>query len=383
MAAIDLCWEQWRTLSAPQECRLLREAAAQRALPPAARLRLAALLNQLDAFGETIAVLEAIPPHSRSPSEQALLIEAWFGRRDAGDLERALENARKAGLPVEEGRALLALGEQEQGEACLREVLRRDPGDVAALRRLGVHLLRGGEVAAALSLTAGLLAGGVRHAQLLSLRAAALAAGGSTQQARDLLGLEQFTAELSLPLPPEWNAALAGELLASHALRERRHGVASVATWRIDSLTAGSGPLARHLCGAILDVIRTYCAALPDSSHPWLGARPAAAQVRAWCVITGGDGHERWHMHPYGWMSGVFYVAVPGEVEAGESAAGCLEVGLDDLLIPPESSVAVGSRLVRPRAGKAVLFPSHCSHRTFPHASPGRRIAVAFDVVPT
>ena len=100
-------------------------------------------------------------------------------------------------------------------------------------------------------------------------------------------------------------------------------------------------------------------------------------------MITEGPGFEEWHVHQHGWLSGVYYVAVPEAVAHGDGEAGCLAFGLPDELIGKDAADAYGVEIARPRAGLSMLFPSHVYHRTFPHATRENRICLAFDLWPT
>jgi tetratricopeptide (TPR) repeat protein len=115
----------------------------------------------------------------------------------------------------------------------------------------------------------------------------------------------------------------------------------------------------------------------PDPAHPTLG-RSRAAPVRfagSWSVRLAGGGHHSSHFHPEGWLSSAFYVALPGEAQGHEGwlQLGGLreELGFD---MPP-------TRLIEPKPGRLVLFPSTMWHGTVPFAA-GERLSVAFDVAP-
>jgi len=113
----------------------------------------------------------------------------------------------------------------------------------------------------------------------------------------------------------------------------------------------------------------------PDPAHPTLGKR-RDAPVRfsgSWSVRLTGAGFHANHFHPEGWLSSAFYLAVPeaaagqeGWLKLGEPQA---DLGLD---LPP-------TRLIEPRPGRLVLFPSTMWHGTVPFAA-GERLTVAFDV---
>jgi uncharacterized protein (TIGR02466 family) len=98
-------------------------------------------------------------------------------------------------------------------------------------------------------------------------------------------------------------------------------------------------------------------------------------------VVLENQGHQIPHIHPSAWMSGVYYVSVPDSVAAStESTAGWIEFGQ-----PPDhyhGKTPPQLTLVKPQAGFLVLFPSYFYHRTIPFDAAGRRISIAFDVLP-
>ena len=150
----------------------------------------------------------------------------------------------------------------------------------------------------------------------------------------------------------------------------------------IDACDAGRAePEIRRLRAAILDAVAGHVAQLPpaDPRHPLLRHRPERLRFAgAWSVrLTGsGGGRHTNHIHPQGWISSAFYVAVPPEAERGAAPAGWLtlgeaphELGID---LPP-------LRQIEPRPGRLVLFPSLMWHGTVPFGA-GERLTVAFDI---
>jgi len=116
-----------------------------------------------------------------------------------------------------------------------------------------------------------------------------------------------------------------------------------------------------------------------DPSHPFLGRNTGRIAFPAsWSVRLRSAGNHVSHMHPAGWMSSAYYVSLPAEVADG-SAGGCLTFGVPDaalkLDLPP-------CRVVRPKEGRLVRFPSFLWHGTTPFASEQARLTVAFDMVP-
>lgn len=135
-------------------------------------------------------------------------------------------------------------------------------------------------------------------------------------------------------------------------------------------------PEIRALRAAIVAAVARHVAQLPpaDPGHPTLGV-PRGRRVRfsgAWSVRLTGGGHHANHIHPAGWFSSALYVALPDAPEpAGWLTLGVpqAELGID---LPP-------IRLIEPRPGRLVLFPSTLWHGTVPFEA-GERLTVAFDV---
>ena len=95
--------------------------------------------------------------------------------------------------------------------------------------------------------------------------------------------------------------------------------------------------------------------------------------------MLAGEGYQAQHMPPSGWLSGVYYVAVPKIAGEGGND-GWIEFGQPG----PEYhfSAEPDLRLVKPEPGMMVMFPSYMFHRTIPFQSDETRISIAFDVVP-
>ena len=146
-------------------------------------------------------------------------------------------------------------------------------------------------------------------------------------------------------------------------------------------LEASPGPVA-DLMEWVNERVRDYLVSLPmDSSHPYLAWQPDQWDMVAWGVIIQAGGYQRSHLHPDGWISGVYYVAVPESVQDGsDNGAGCLEIGrpTDDFC----AGAVFPTRILRPRPGTVHLFPSFLWHRTLPYQSKEERICIAFDVLP-
>jgi tetratricopeptide (TPR) repeat protein len=137
-------------------------------------------------------------------------------------------------------------------------------------------------------------------------------------------------------------------------------------------------PVIQQLRSAIANAVQRHIDQLPavDPKHPLL--RQQRAPIRfsgAWSVRLTGGGHHANHTHPQGWLSSALYVSLPDEVEAGDGQSGWLALGE-----APELGVDLDPiRVVEPKPGRLVLFPSTMWHGTRPFGS-GERLTVAFDV---
>ncbi len=172
--------------------------------------------------------------------------------------------------------------------------------------------------------------------------------------------------------------ALAERLRALHHARhapfeQSMRGGTQTEGW----LLSREEPELRRLRAALEQAIATHIAALPppDPRHPTL--REPRGRVRftgSWSVRLTGGGHHVNHVHSEGWFSSACHIALPPE----EGDAGALTLG------EPPCELGLGlppSRVIRPVAGRVVLFPSTMWHGTAPFAA-GERLTVAFDVRP-
>jgi hypothetical protein len=360
------------------------------------RERLAALLTLADAFDEIVGLLSAAP--DRSFLEEIMLAQGGLAletpegaalARTAADralLIAASDPARSSALAAR-AKAEMRLGEAAAARASLDDALLLDPANKDACKRIAALELAEGSAEDLLELTDRLAAKGVAHSRLFAARALAQARSGDIAAARETIGFEAFHHAAELAPPPGWssisafNAALAEELLVHPALRYERYGTASELTWRIDAPATGDAPHVRLLLDQISAAIRSHLERIAPADHPWVRARPASALLRSWCVITESDGYETWHVHQFGWLSGVYYVRVPEAISSGTGPGGCLSFGLPDELAGPEAA-NYAAQLVRPAEGLMLAFPSHAYHRTFPHGTGEKRICLAFDLRP-
>jgi uncharacterized protein (TIGR02466 family) len=114
--------------------------------------------------------------------------------------------------------------------------------------------------------------------------------------------------------------------------------------------------------------------------HPYLMRNTGGAKmVGCWSVRLQRGGFHVNHLHPQGWISSAYYVALPAETADPDAMHGWLKLGEPRMPTPG----AVPARFEEPRVGRLVLFPSYMWHGTTPIVGDEPRLAVAFDAVPS
>jgi tetratricopeptide (TPR) repeat protein len=179
----------------------------------------------------------------------------------------------------------------------------------------------------------------------------------------------------------EFNNALAQHVCSHPTLvYEKSHTATREGRHSGDLLREPKGPIGALeilINGAVEDYLR----ALPEvPGHPIAATAPKNWQLNVWSVVLEGAGHQIPHIHESGWLSGVYYAKVPDAVSASpDKAAGWIEFGRPLALYCAKPSPAV--RLIQPREGLMVLFPSYFFHSTIPTGCLDTRVSIAFDVI--
>ena len=116
-----------------------------------------------------------------------------------------------------------------------------------------------------------------------------------------------------------------------------------------------------------------------DSALPYFAVRPTDWRYDILGVVLRHTGRQRPHVHPNGFLSGVYY---PADLAANSGDAGAIVFGHSTIVGPDGGFLAPKEPLVvRPFAGLMVLFPSYFWHHTIAFAGQRERISVAFDVI--
>lgn len=179
---------------------------------------------------------------------------------------------------------------------------------------------------------------------------------------------------------PDYAAEIAQTLAALHVTRAAP-GNQSVrlGTQTTGALFARQEPALRDFRDAILEAVnRAVSQFSHDPAHPFTGAVPDPIEVRgSWSVrLTNAGGHHAAHFHSEGWASSAYYARLPDITRDDAGDEGCIAFGAP----PVDWNLGLGPRrVVRPRVGTLVLFPSFMWHNTVPFTAAGERLTAAFD----
>lgn len=239
------------------------------------------------------------------------------------------------------------------------------------------HLLRAGRPEAASAFAERWRARDPDHAFVPYLSAAWRLTGDARWQALEgdprLIGIYDLGDALpSLPALAERLRSL--HLALHHPLDQSLRG----GTQTDGPLFSRIEPEIRALRAAIVAAVEQHVAQLPppDPANPTLISRRAPIRFAgSWSVRLTDAGFHVNHVHPHGWLSSAFYVSLPEAAMGGPDHAGWLSLGeATELGLELEPI-----RIVEPKPGRLVLFPSTMWHGTRPFAA-GERLTVAFDV---
>ncbi len=333
-------------------------------------------------------VLAVEPEHPAALGSLGMLHHAMGQPREALRLlEQALAVAPEAaGLWMNRGAVERALGADAEAIAAHERAIALAPDLADACYNLCDLHLAAGRAEAAVRTCEQRLAHAPADWRALAFKAHALEAAGRTADADRLLDHRRFRRTFELKPPKGYptlagfNRALADHILRHPTLERDPPGRSTRNGYHTGELFRGKqGPMAgfRRLVDKALG---QYRARLPrDPDHPFVAAAPRRLALSSWALVLESGGHEVAHIHPRGWLSGVYYVALPVGIGAEDPArAGWLEFGRPtaelSLPIPPRV------QQVAPKEGRLYLFPSYFYHGTIPFTANRPRICISFDV---
>ncbi|MBL8536350.1 MAG: tetratricopeptide repeat protein [Hyphomonadaceae bacterium] len=396
------------------------------AIAPAHAFTRGTVLSNLTRAEEAEAVFyEAVRRWPQNVNAHRALANCRWMRGDAvgftRDFEVAVrENRDAVAMRVACADLLRRADERERAEELLREGLAHAPNDIALSASLGVLLDEMDRTGEGLPYLRAAVAAAPASTQIRGNLACALMRLGRGDEAlreiepsrlaqplnqewicyetmalrqigspryRELCDYDLMVRAYDMPTPPgfaniaAFNEALAASLnklhiLAAHPLDQSLRGGSQTSR----SLLHVDDPEVRAYLAALHEPIHAYMDAMgkPDPSHPWSGRKTGAYRlVGSWSVKLKPDGYHINHLHPAGWISSAYYVQVPDVVETGEGRQGWIKFGEPRWPTPG----CTAEKIVRPVAGRLVLFPSYMWHGTIPFSA-GERMTAPFDALP-
>ncbi|HEX4078506.1 MAG TPA: tetratricopeptide repeat protein [Rhizomicrobium sp.] len=312
-----------------------------------------------------------------------------------GEFEPAREAFRRAAalLPrsvtPHDGLALV-LARLNEFDAAIAEhemVLRMEPDNAHGWRNYAQTLLAAGDARKAL-VAAERAVGLEPESQIalaiwgLALRALGDPREESMNDVERLVRIYEIGAPEGYGSMEDFNRELNAWLDRLH--RDRRECIDQtlrMGTQTLDNLF-GTGHAPVELLRARIDeAVADYVKQMPDDAdHPLYRRRRNAFDYSAsWSSRLHDCGYHTNHVHPRGWISSAYYVAVPDAVEDSIAKQGWIKFGEPNL---PSGIADPVRRAVQPRPGTLVLFPSYLWHGTVPFRSAHARTTIAFDAVP-
>ena len=299
--------------------------------------------------------------------------------------EQALRiNPHHANALYSLGSAQRALGRAKEAITSITRSLEIEPGAVEVRANLAALLLENHDPVAALDQCEACLRAQPGDRLAIGYKAIALQHMEEFERARQWLALERLINTETLAVPDSYDSlkafnAVLAQHIRQHPTLEQEH--TSKATRNGlqtgDLLTSPKGPFGVFE-KTIKDAIKRYL--IEHRGHPHFSNGPQTWRIDMWGVVLNTAGHQSAHMHPGGWVSGVYYVELPSQIDAIASA-GWIEFGRPPVELGRVSESEL--RVIRPEVGKLVLFPSYVFHQTVPFISNQQRISVAFDVLST
>ncbi|MBX7197785.1 MAG: hypothetical protein K1X51_00240 [Rhodospirillaceae bacterium] len=261
-----------------------------------------------------------------------------------------------------------------------------DPEDFGPANNLLPALLEARQYRDVLEHADTLLAARPGHSTSLAYKHIALGELGRTDELAALSDMALLVRE-ELPLPPGYaNRAAFHQALAAEIAREPTLAYQRNTTrfgYQTDDVGYARTPALQALNAALSGVVRRRAAAArANPAHPFHSAAPRDFRLYSWGVILREKGYQAPHFHPHGWLSGVYYIAVPGDItETDPARAGWIEFGRGDERWN-QPSTAMPTTQLRPTEGALFTFPSYFWHSTRPLRTDQARISYAFDVIP-
>ncbi|HUJ03972.1 MAG TPA: tetratricopeptide repeat protein [Rhizomicrobium sp.] len=285
------------------------------------------------------------------------------------------------------GMVLARAGDFEAAIARHEMALRLEPQNAHALRNFAETLIRAGDAKKALEAAEKARAIEPNHQAAIAIWSVAAELAGDPR-AGELNDFENFVQVFELEPPAgfdsmeHFNADLNAYLDALH--RDKREVVDQTlrgGTQTQDDLFGKRHAPVEALRARIDQAIKIYIGRMKENAdHPLLRRKRAGFKYSSsWSSRLSDCGFHINHVHPKGWISSAYYVAVPDAVSDEKEKQGWIKFGEPYFDAGLKNPIR---RSVQPKPGTLVLFPSYMWHGTIPFRSREQRTTIAFDAVP-
>lgn len=355
---------------------------------------LGTVLIELGEFGGAIASLQTAV--AAAPESGEAYANLGTALKHAGRMEEAVAALEQAAVllpgsadaPFNLGMALMQSGRHHEAEVAYRLAMSLAPDMPRLYPSIGSTLMALGRHEEALDLCDAYLERIPAERSVLAFKAVLLEEMGRDEEAVFLADYDRLIHAVDINVPEEYgslsafNAALLDHVLSHPSLVVAPTSHATVKGRHTGNLLVDpKGPFAEFET-ILWRAAQEYQDKNPvDAAHPYLANPPDLGGLVVWSVVMETRGHQVAHIHPSGWLSGVYYADLPDIVDQETTDhEGWIEFGEP----PPDFPVtkAQHTKLFKPKLGRLFLFPSYCYHRTVPYSTDERRVSIAFDFLP-
>jgi tetratricopeptide (TPR) repeat protein len=279
------------------------------------------------------------------------------------------------------GGALRALGQHADAVAAFDRALAIDPAYVPALAGKAATQLAAGDPAAALVVCETCRRIAPHRQQAIAYGALALQELGRTAEARAINDYDRLISITHLEPADGGDIGLLhrdliGAIRADPTLTLEPGEYLTQGGRLTANLLTHPSPVIARFAESLRRTIDRYLASIPaEPGHPFLSRIPQRYDLKLRATLLRAGGWHPEHLHEHEWLSGVYYLEMPPDMA---DHGGWIEFGRPDYALPADTKLEF--RLVRPRPGMLLLFPSYFFHRTVPFRGEGERVNLAFDL---
>ncbi len=373
---------------------LLRRLAEMQPDDHQTRLRLATTLEDVEDHAEAEAVLRALvqdaPGHAEAHNNLANVLQARERFEEALEAySRALELAPDSvEIAVNVGNTLDELGRHGESIAHYSKALERRPGLVEGRYYRARALTAVGRAEEAMADVKHCLALDAGNQRALALQGVLFAELGQHEEAHRIFDYDRQVRAFKPETPAgfsdrkEFLSAIVDHIRNGIKLDFEPMGASTRGGWHSHDILTEPHEAIAALKSLLQGVFHSYLSELTlEPGHPFLRQKHSNVRIAAQAQILESQGFLLSHIHPSGWVSGAFYLAIPDVVEAGEGDPGWIEFGRPTAEI--KSRAELETRRYKPEEGMAILFPSYFFHGTRPFQSDQPRISLGMDLKPT